>query len=320
MFTKLILPIAAIVLLAFAVGFVVVSRSQPPEMPPPIEPTSSPFEHSIAGSGIVEAQTDNIEIGSNVPGIVEQVFVREGDSVDEGAPLFVLDDRTLKSQLELKQAALHAAEAQLNKLEHEPRPEQVSVEEASVREALAIVRQRQDQLNRDAELVNSQAVTREELVASQQALAAAQASLEQARARLELLKAGAWEYDLAIAQVNVEQARADIAQLQTEVTRLTTTAPLDGEILEVEVQPGEFVGTPATQTLMVLGNTRLLHVRVDIDEFDIPRFDQSATAIARRRGLADDRIPLDFVRIQPYVIPKRSLTGESTERVDTRVL
>src|SRR5213079_1836435 len=77
---------------------------------------------------------------------------------------------------------------------------------------------------------------------------------------------------------------------------------------------------PASQTLLMLGNVHQLRVRVDIDEFDIPRFNPRGAATAVLRGHADKRFPLTFVRVEPYVIPKRSLTGENTERVDTRVL
>jgi hypothetical protein len=45
-----------------------------------------------------------------------------------------------------------------------------------------------------------------------------------------------------------------------------------------------------------------------------------AGGTASIKSLADRKIPLTFVRIEPYVIPKKSLTGENTERVDTRVL
>ena len=61
-------------------------------------------------------------------------------------------------------------------------------------------------------------------------------------------------------------------------------------------------------------------MRVDIDEYDIPRFVPDAQARAVLKGQSKDFFPLRFVRIEPYVIPKKSLTGDNTERVDTRVL
>lgn len=93
-----------------------------------------------------------------------------------------------------------------------------------------------------------------------------------------------------------------------------------GRVLQVNVRPGEYVGTPPGQPLVILGNIDQLHVRVDIDEFDIPRFRSAASASAVPRSSLQNRYPLEVVRIEPFVVPKRSLTGETTERVDTRVL
>src|SRR5439155_19530690 len=65
---------------------------------------------------------------------------------------------------------------------------------------------------------------------------------------------------------------------------------------------------------------RTLNVRVDVDENDAWRIRPDAPAIASVRGNLQLKTPVKFVRIEPYVVPKRSLTGDSTERVDTRVL
>ena len=78
--------------------------------------------------------------------------------------------------------------------------------------------------------------------------------------------------------------------------------------------------------MVVLGSIESLHVRVDIDEHDIPRsyplFKKGVAAEARPRGDPSMKVPyqLKFVRVEPFVIPKKSLTGDNTERVDTRVL
>ena len=139
-------------------------------------------------------------------------------------------------------------------------------------------------------------------------------------AQFELLKAGAWEPDKRLARAAIEQVAAQVKETETELDRLIVRALVDGEVLQVNVRPGEFVGAPANQALVVLGSTTQLHVRVDIDEYDIPRFVQDATARATLKGHGDGFFPLKFVRIEPYVVPKKSLTGDNTERVDTRVL
>jgi HlyD family secretion protein len=71
---------------------------------------------------------------------------------------------------------------------------------------------------------------------------------------------------------------------------------------------------------MLLGDTKFLHLRVDIDENDAWRVRPGASALAFIRGNPDLNAPLQFERFEPYVIPKVSLTGQSTERTDTRVL
>ena len=121
-------------------------------------------------------------------------------------------------------------------------------------------------------------------------------------------------------RAGVATAEAEVAKIQTNLDRLIVRSLVAGRILQVNVRPGEFVGTTPGQALVVVGNIDRLHVRVDIDEFDIARFDSKAQASAVPRGSLQERYPLEFVRLEPFVVPKKSLTGDNTERVDTRVL
>jgi HlyD family secretion protein len=72
--------------------------------------------------------------------------------------------------------------------------------------------------------------------------------------------------------------------------------------------------------MIVLGDVNRLHVRADIDESDLPWFDPNAPAVATLKGRPQVRFPLTVVYVEPYVVPKQSLTGSNSERVDTRVL
>jgi hypothetical protein len=71
---------------------------------------------------------------------------------------------------------------------------------------------------------------------------------------------------------------------------------------------------------MLLGDDTRLHVRVDVDENDAWRFQPCAPAIASVRGNPEIKAPLQYVRTDPDVIPKVTLTGDTTQRTDTRVL
>ncbi len=318
-----LLPVVAFLLFAFAVLRVVEAARPQPKLVPPVTPAQTPFGKTVAGAGIVEASTENIAIGSALPGVVVEVFVpvdRVGTRVKAGDPLFRVDDRQLKSQLAYQEATVQAAEAQLAKLDAQPRPEELPPSEAKVRVAQANVTLQDDLAERAKRLAPSGAMAQEDVQQRQLTLEMARRSLAQAKAEYDLLKAGAWEPDKAIARAAVAQARAQVEQTKTELERTVVRAPVDGEVLQVNVRLGEFVGAPPTQTLVLLGNSRKLHVRVDVDEHDIPRFQPGAPAKASLRGNPQVQYPLTFVRVEPYVVPKKSLTGDNTERVDTRVL
>jgi len=318
--TQWLLPLVALGLLGFAGWFVWRSRPVTADPPPPIAPAVSPYGDALAAAGIVEARTENIAVGSATPGVVVEVAVTVGDDVRAGQPLFRLDDRERRAELAVRKAEVERAKTDLVRLEAEPRPEKIPVQAAAVREAQALLAREQDALRRAQETFKQRVTTEEDVVAKQQAVRFAEASVGKAQADLDLVEAGSWQYDLDVARAALKRAEAEAAKIETELDRLVVRALVAGRVLQVNVRPGEFVGTPPNQPLVILGNIDRLHVRVDIDEYDIARFRSQAAATAFPRGNLQERYPLEFVRVEPFVVPKKSLTGDTTERVDTRVL
>jgi len=290
---------------------------------PPEAPARVPFEHSVAGSGVVEAETENIAIGPALPGLVLEVHVpssKVGQRVTAGAPLFRVDDRHLKAQLAVAEAQLASAKAALAKLEQQPRSEELAVSAAKLKAATAKMTLWEDQSERGKDGHSKGVISREESVTRQLTYEVSVHDKAQAQAEYDLIKAGAWKPDLAIAEASVKEAQARVEQLKTEISRTLVVAPVDGVILQVNIRPGERISELDTRPLMVLGDTRTLHVRVDVDERDITRFQPAAMAKAYPRSDTNHELRLRFVRVEPMAIPKKSLTGDNVERVDTRVL
>ncbi len=322
MLIKYVLPVIALGLLIFAVNHVIATRPVEQKVEPPVTPASSPFANTVAGAGIVEAQTENIVVGTTTPGLVTEVLVGVGQKVQAGDRLFKLDDRQLQADLLVRKAAVQAAEADLVRLQSQPRREQIPIWKATVAEAEAQAASAADELRRAEELTSGgrRVLSDQELVARRNAHNTAKARVAKAKADLDLQMAGAWQYDLDISKAAVDQAKAQVAAAEREVERLTIRALVDGEVLQVNLQPGEYMAAPSSEAPIVIGNVEQLHVRVDIDEQDIPRFVPNAPAWAVLKGNIRQKYKLTFVRVEPYVVPKRSLTGDNTERVDTRVL
>jgi HlyD family secretion protein len=137
------------------------------------------------------------------------------------------------------------------------------------------------------------------------------------------------EYQLAFfalkeAEKQVKVAEAQLKEVQTNIERSRIRSPIDALVLQVNIHPGEIAPTVpfvADQAVpILLGRVNPLFVRIDIDEDDAWRFREGAPARAFVRGNSTINFPLQFVRTEPYIIPKASFTGDTTEKVDTRVL
>jgi HlyD family secretion protein len=126
--------------------------------------------------------------------------------------------------------------------------------------------------------------------------------------------------DLAIQEARVEAARAALAKTESLIERLTVRAPVAGTILQITARAGEYAAPGGAAPPILLGAIDEVQVRADVDEQLAPRVRPGSKATGYLKGDSRTAIPLEFVRIEPYVVPKRSLTGSSSERVDTRVL
>jgi HlyD family secretion protein len=280
---KYTLPILAAAGFLFAAYTVVSSNKPIPVAPAVAPPASAPFKSFIAGSGIVEAKSRNIAIGTPLSGIVKTVAVKVGDKIKAGTPLFYLDDRDTRAELAVKQADLAKAKAGVN-------------------EALASLKDAKSLSDLAESVTDRRAISSEELLRRRNALLINTTKLDSAKAL-------------------VQQAEAALTTTQTTLDRLTVQASVNGEVLQVNIRPGEFAQAGALDTpLLVLGNIEQLHVRVDIDENDAWRFDKNSKAVAYLRGNRNFKTDLVPAYVEPYVVPKKSLTGDSTEQVDTRVL
>lgn len=288
-FARQILPALALIGVVIAVWLIIAglpdrSTAAPAEQPPKAvgKLANAP---RVAGAGIVEPSSEIIDIGSALSGLVTDVRVAPGDRVARGEVLFMVDARAAQASLAQANTAINEARAAIN---------EAAAAQKTARQQLALYRG----------LTDPAAVSRAEVIRAEGEEAAATSRLGLARARLA-------------------SAGAAAAAARTEIDRLTVRAPIAGEILAVNIRKGEYVATQGggnTVPFIQMGETSPLHVRIDIDENEIARVALGEPAVVSPRGAAEQHVNATFVRAEPQVVPKRSLTNSAAERVDVRVL
>lgn len=287
-FSRQILPVAALIGIVVAAYLILSglpdrSTSQPDQQPPK---ATGELANSarVAGAGLVEPSSEIIDIGTSLSGLVTDLRVQPGDRVGKGQPLFLVDDRSARARITETNAAIAQARAAIV---------EAQAAQNTASEQLALYRQISDPA----------AVSRAEVIRAEGDATAAQSRL-------------------AIARAQLSAAQAQSGSARTELGQLTVRAPITGEILSVNIRPGEFVSTQGgnSETIIQMGETIPLHVRIDIDENEAPRVKLGADAIVSPRGAAEIQLKAKFVRAEPQVVPKRQLTNSAAERVDVRVL
>ncbi len=303
--------------------------------PPVFNPASNPYAKGIYANGIIESyQTSgaNINIYPEVPGVVTKIPVSEGESVRQGTPLLVMDDSVQRATVEQQKAQAEAARALLEELRAEPRKENLDVAKAQVDYASANLKSAHDQLDKQRRSyeLNPKSVSKDALDNAENAVKVAKASLEVVRKQYDLTKAGAWIYDIRNQENQYNALSKAYMASNALLAKYAIKAPADGVVLSINTAVGAFISTQGaydsyTQGLnpvLVMGSSQAyVGVRCYIDEILVNRLPQGTQMNAQMsiRG-TNITIPLEFVRVQPYVSPKIELSNQRQERVDVRVL
>jgi HlyD family secretion protein len=303
--------------------------------PPVFKPVTSPYDSAIYANGIIESDQpsgENINIFPEVSGPITQVLVKEGQSVKAGTLLFTIDNSVQNATAEQLRLQSEASLALLQELQAQPRPETLAIAASQVVLAQSNLKVAQDQYakRRASYDIDPKSISQDELDTAQDAVTQATAALNVAQKQYELSKAGAWSYDIANQQKQYDALVQAYQAANILLQKYSVKASVDGIVLAVNAAVGGYVSsqgdyntyTQQFDPLVVMGAPQdYLAVRCYVDEILISRLPTQWHIRAQMsiRG-TDIKVPLEFVRLQPYVSPKIELSNERQEQVDLRVL
>jgi HlyD family secretion protein len=198
-----------------------------------------------------QRQTRVMALGAARSGVVQTINVRDGEHVEAGRVLVVLDCAPLAKDLGVRASSLQAAEANYERVVNGPRPEEIAIGEAAVGVAVARAEEARAALDRANAMQVGVSITLAQKLIAERDSRVADALLTDARKKLALLQAGSRAEDIAEARARRDQAAAFLEEGKADLDQCTVRAPAAGTV-KVLVTLGQYVSTFAPMTLVEL--------------------------------------------------------------------
>ena len=298
-----------------------IKASSQPDATTAIVPAASDpaFEVQAAAPAVIEPAARVTQISSDRPGIIRRIAVKAGDNVEAGQILFELDTEEARSQVELREADLAMAQAQLDDLKAGTRAEKRE-------EALAIVQAAQARLakcrfdfERIDKLQKANSATVGEVQDAQAALDVAKADVRRTQAMVDLTLAGPTTTELKQAEARVAQAKALRDSARVSLEQRTVRSPTRGRVLYIYRESGEVVNFPTPTPVLSIGAAGNLRLRAEVDETDISLVHVGQRVLATSESYPDRQFHGQVLYMEDLMGQRNIRTNRPRERQDVRV-
>lgn len=279
-----------------------------------------PEASMIGGSGIVEPAQREARLAGGSSGIVTAIRVVEGDRVNAGDVLVVLDSAVEAAAVKTSEAEVASARATLAKTRNGQRTEDRDAALAESRSTKARSDLSEIALSRAEQLTKGGAMTQEELDRARLNAAADKQTSRAAEARAHAAEVGSRTEDIAAANAALIAADARLEQAKATLDRRQIKAPYAGEVLQVKARVGEYYTAGASEAPIVLGDTTSLRARMDVDERDIGKVKIGQAAYVRVDAYPGVKFTGKVAEIGRRMGRKNVRTDDPTERLDTKIL
>ena len=266
----------------------------------------------VTASGEIKPR-NYINIGANTQGPVPitAIYVKEGDRVKKGQVLARLANVQPSADLRAEQASLNAslADSAASEAAQKSSDDNIAVAESQVEHDRADLEQKQVDLKRAKDLLDSKLISSQDYEAKKALFDLAQATLTASERKVSQAKAQRAQAaaQLASSQKKVAQTQAMVARSQDVLSQYEAVAPLDGVVTNLPMRAGETV-IPGLQgvagsTIMTIADMSLITAEVHADETDV---------VSVKLGQSAD-VTID-------AIPNRTFKGKVIEIGDTALV
>ncbi|MYN12294.1 secretion protein HlyD [Pusillimonas sp. TS35] len=252
-----------------------------------------------------------VQLAFRQPGRVMQMAFDEGDVVSAGAHLATLDAQPYREALAAAQAQEQVAQAELAKLRHGLRPQEITQAREALRQAQALATETERNFQRQRALLASGASSQRTVDAARSARDQAVAGVEAAKAALSQASEGFRKEDIAAAEARLAVAQASAAQATTALADTELIAPSDGTIIARVREPGSMV--VSQNTVYSLSLDKPVYVRAYVGESDLGRI--APGTVVHVKSDSSDKVYRGQIG---FISPRAEFTPKTVETTDLR--
>jgi HlyD family secretion protein len=276
----------------------------------------------VAGPGLVEPESEDVQVGSELAGKLKEVLVDEGDHVKKGQVLAILVNDDYLAQVEASRAQVEQAQAAYEKVLNGARPQERRQYLAGMQQTEIVEANARSDFERNQKLFESGIISREAMDHAQRDLKVAEDEDEAAQQQYHLIDDRSRPEDIASAKAQLDTARAQLAGNEAIYAKTFLRAPFDGTILRKHHRIGESItnSSVTADPVFTMGDVANLRVRVDVDETDVGRVADGQSVYVTAQAYPSQRFWGHVTRVAGQLGHKNVRTDEPKEKVDTKIL
>lgn len=259
-----------------------------------IEKEAKASSNSLAVVGTVEAK--EVDVSSKIPGKIIKLHVQEGREVKEGDLLFEINPEDLEVKKLQAEAAVKAAEAQLNKALNGARQQEIAAAKALWEKAQAKVELLQQKYDRLYPLYEAEALPEDKLNELQTQLKVAKLDVKAAREQYNMALEGARREDIKALEAQYEGAKAKLKEVLINLEETEVTAPIAGNVSMVICDQGELVGSG--MPVITITDYQDSWVEINVEEVDMGKVYLGQPAEIRSKAYPDLVFPGEVISIK----------------------
>ena len=275
---------------------------------------------SLAAPGRTEGASETIAVGAATDGVIQDIYVKEGQTVEKSTLLAEMSCEDLESGLEVALAEAEAVRQSRVRLMNGSRPEERQAAAQRTAQLQAVESDAARALYRAQKLSEANAISQAASDQAKRDYEVGEAELKQALRNEELVNAGPTKEDLARATANVKASENRVKLAKDKLDKCAVRAPISGTILRVSLRPGESFSTIAPHPIFTIADLSGRRVRAEVDERDVGRVYVGQKAVVYADAYSGLNIKGTVTELATVMGRKSVETGNPADKNDRDVL